>query len=110
MKDRYPNPCETYTRDSCNFGGPGCDAWRVRYLYRQKQINAYARKAYAVKPTVVTKTENPTHFRYQHPDEVRRYLHQSPCAGCGLEKLCDTPCAAYIKWWDTRMKWFRREL
>ena len=41
---KYPSPCakckdnETCTRYRT------CKPWRTRYLYRQKQINAYAKK------------------------------------------------------------------
>ena len=38
----YPNPCDTCTRKQCQ--GTNCTEWRTRYLYRQKQINAYAKK------------------------------------------------------------------
>lgn len=38
----YPSPCETCTLTECK--GVKCDPWRIRYLYRQKQINAYAKK------------------------------------------------------------------
>lgn len=43
----YPSPCDSCTQ-TCT--GKSCDRWRIRYLYRQKQINAYARK-YGIKPT-----------------------------------------------------------
>ena len=38
----YPSPCDS-CENPCN---SGCADWRIRYLYRQKQINAYARKLY----------------------------------------------------------------
>lgn len=38
----YPSPCETCTANYCR--GTDCEKWRIRYLYRQKQINAYAKK------------------------------------------------------------------
>lgn len=38
----YPSPCETCIRTKCL--GTDCEPWRIRYLYRQKQINAYAKK------------------------------------------------------------------
>ena len=38
----YPSPCESCTREHC--GEKSCEAWKKRYLYRQKQINAYAKK------------------------------------------------------------------
>lgn len=99
----YPSPCEKCTRSSCNVGGStGCDAWQIRYLYRQKQINAYARKV--CQPKVVISAK----FCCRHPDEERRYLQHSPCEGCKINKICNTPCAAYLQWWDARMEWVRR--
>lgn len=38
----YPSPCIKCTKATCQ--EKNCDAWRIRYLYRQKQINAYAKK------------------------------------------------------------------
>ena len=66
----YPSPCERCARDE--YGCPGCDAWRTRYLYRQKQINAYARKICQPQPVEVKA------FRYAHPDEYQHYLRHSP--------------------------------
>lgn len=38
----YPSPCESCTKEYCR--EKNCEAWKIRYLYRQKQINAYAKK------------------------------------------------------------------
>ena len=40
----YPNPCDKCALNDkgCNY--KKCNAWLTRYLYRQKQINAYAKK------------------------------------------------------------------
>ena len=38
----YPSPCDTCKEANCK--GVHCDRWRIRYLYRQKQINGYAKK------------------------------------------------------------------
>lgn len=38
----YPSPCERCTREHCR--EKNCLAWKIRYLYRQKQINAFAKK------------------------------------------------------------------
>lgn len=38
----YPSPCETCTLEKCM--EKKCVPWKIRYLYRQKQINAYAEK------------------------------------------------------------------
>ena len=37
----YPSPCLTCKRDFCR--DKKCEAWKTRYLYRQKQINAVAK-------------------------------------------------------------------
>lgn len=40
----YPDPCKGCKREnSCNYYQK-CQKWRTRYLYRQKQINAYAKR------------------------------------------------------------------
>ena len=44
MRD-YPSPCDNCPKDGtkrCDFRK--CAPWEIRYRYRQKQINAYARK------------------------------------------------------------------
>ena len=97
----YPSPCERCDRDE--YGCHGCDKWRIRYLYRQKQINAYARKICQPQPVEVKA------FRYAHPGEYRNYLRHSPCEGCKANKICNAPCAAYLQWWDARMGWVRRK-
>ena len=41
----YPMPCDKCEKNShqrCNYRT--CDKWLTRYFYRQKQINAYAKK------------------------------------------------------------------
>lgn len=97
----YPNPC-----DACAVctNTIGCEAWRIRFRYRQKQINAYARK---IAPP---KQENRQVFRYEHPDIIGRYLEKGPCEYCDAEKICDTPCVLYWRWWDARMEWLRRRI
>lgn len=108
MIPAYSSPCEKCTRSSCNRGGIGCPEWRERYLHRQSMINAYARKAFSGN-TGSGEAENASCFCYSHPDDVRRYLRTSPCRGCGFEANCDTPCGAYLQWWDARMGWVRRK-
>ena len=100
----YPSPCEKCTKRSCPGCGVGCQTWRARYLYRQKQINAKAKQIYHPKPVPVDK------LCYRHPDEARRYLSHSPCEECELNKNCDIPCSAYLRWYDTRMELVRRKL
>ena len=44
MRD-YPSPCEKCHKDGtklCNYRQ--CRPWLTRYFYKQKQINAYAKK------------------------------------------------------------------
>lgn len=38
----YPSPCKKCKKKSCNY--TTCQPWLTRYRYRQKQINAYAKK------------------------------------------------------------------
>lgn len=99
----YPNPC-----DACEKAGSctvGCAAWKVRYRYRQKQINAYHKQL--MRPRGGSEMQV---FRYEHPDIIRRYLEKGPCEGCKAEEVCDTPCPAYLGWWDARMGWIRGRL
>ncbi|MBO4938885.1 MAG: hypothetical protein J6C98_07800 [Oscillospiraceae bacterium] len=99
----YPDPCNVCTKARCVTNG--CVDWRIRYLFRQKQINLYARKL----------LQGGSHktgeaFRYEHPDIIRRYLKNGPCRGCNAEAVCDTPCPAYWRWWDEKMEEFRGRL
>ena len=100
----YPSPCDTCQK-LCP-GGCGCEAWRIRYRYRQKQINAFARKIL----TPVPQTQKPKGFTYDHPDEVRRYLRANPCAGCRLEATCDHPCTVYLHWYNAHMAIARKKV
>ena len=40
----YPSPCIGCKRENDCHHYQKCQKWRTRYLYRQKQINAYAKK------------------------------------------------------------------
>lgn len=95
----YPNPCDSCKKE-CVPGG--CSKWKTRYRYRQKQINGYFHKLLKRVGPVREK------FLYEHPDEIRRYLENGPCKGCNAEEVCDTPCPAYLRWWDSRMEWMKR--
>jgi hypothetical protein len=104
MANDYPSPCDKCEKAArCD---KWCLDWEIRYRYRQNQINAYAKRA-MVKALPV---QDDTKFRYEHPDDNRRYLRTSPCEGCIVAEYCDTPCPVYLKWWDERMAWFRRKL
>ena len=92
----YPDPCEKCDKaDSCTLGY-GCVDWQIRYRYRQKQVNAYAKKA--------RQKYFATRFVYQHPDDTRRYLREWPCGKCDKEQECDIPCTKYLNWYDVRMQ------
>ena len=95
----YPSPCDTCSR--CTAPN-GCTAWKIRYRYRQKQINAYARRL-----RIPDALDLPL-LQLHHPEKYRQWLKQGPCRTCGAEPICDTACAAYRQWWDERMGWFRR--
>ena len=91
----YPSPClKCYKKGNCP---SGCIDWKIRYLYRQKAINLYAKKI--CRPPQPDKTK----FHYFHPDELEQYLRTHPCEKCVIEKLCDTPCGVYLQWYDARM-------
>ena len=101
---KYPNPCDTCEKAGTCALGYGCAEWQTRYLYRQKQINAHA-NAQATRTPTVQKT-----FAYEHPDLIRRYIADGPCKGCRAEQVCDTPCPAYLRWWDARMEIARKKV
>lgn len=92
----YPHPCETCEKaDNCR-ARSGCTDWKIRYRYRQKQINAYAKLR---KQEILT-----TKFIYQHPNDTRRYLQQWPCDRCENADDCDIPCGQYFAWYNARME------
>jgi hypothetical protein len=93
----YPSPCDT-CESPCG-GGSGCEKWKIRYRYRQKQINAFAKKI--LRPEMRIRKQKV--FAYDHPDDVRRYLRTNPCKGCQLEADCDIPCLVYLHWYDDHM-------
>ena len=99
----YPSPCDT-CRQSKDCSHP-CDKWKIRYRYRQKQINAYA-KGVRVKSRHLPGNK----FCYSHPDDVRRWLKESPCTGCHANAFCDTACPVYLRWYDARMQIARRKV
>ena len=98
----YPSPCDTCDK---NYGCTGCEKWEIRYRYRQKKINAYARK---ICEEARKLPENK--FCYSHPDDVRRWLMDSPCTGCNANAFCSRPCNTYLRWYDARMQIARRRL
>ena len=97
---KYPSPCDTcYREDRCN---KGCLSWDIRYRYRQKQINAYAKKLCGQQDV------NTTAWVYMHPDDFLRYLASDPCEGCLCEKWCDDPCPKYLAHFADKMEHIRK--
>ena len=99
-KDTYPDPC-LVCDNTCR--GCGCTKWRIRYLYRQKQINEYAKKI------LRKKAPKTIGFAYSHPDHVAKWLSVSPCNGCKAEHICDTPCEEYLRWYNARINLARKK-
>lgn len=89
--DKYPNPCDTCEKQKA--GCPHhCEAWRIRYLYRQNQINAYARQ-HGIVPGA--------------PDYTKG---RNPCEVCPQNEKCTTICRARADYWGDRMKLVRKGL
>ena len=101
MRD-YPSPCDSCTVAVCS--GKTCERWLIRYRYRQKQINAYAKKLVGkVKPT------RSSAWVYMHPDEYRRYITSDPCANCICKAWCDVPCPKYLTHFTAKMEYIRKK-
>lgn len=100
----YPSPCESCPRNNTRqCSGKDCQPWLIRYRYRQKKINAYARKlAGDIRP------QSGSVWVYPHPDEVRRYLDTDPCDSCMCRNWCDEICPKKAAWWNDRMKIIRK--
>lgn len=81
----YPSPCDSCPKTSCR---QGCSRWKIRYLYRQKQINAYAK----------SQGEKPLKIEFS----------RSPCSNCTAQEYCDYPCKGYLRWYNSRMEAIRR--
>lgn len=60
----YPSPCEKCTKNYCDY--TRCQPWLTRYRYRQKQINAYAKKVL------------PDYYDLQHKQTTE---DMQPCGG-----------------------------
>ena len=97
----YPSPCDGCTVTSCP--GTKCGRWKIRYLFRQKQINAKG------KSLVGAVREKANAWVYPHPDEYRRYLATDPCDGCIVQNICDSPCEKRIAWWNAKMEIVRKQ-
>ena len=86
----YPNPCEKCTAQRCN--QVKCIHWKMRYMYRQNQINAYAKKNGIM------------------PEAPEYKAGVNPCAGCRWSENCDSICVARAKWWDESLEQIREVL
>ena len=102
--NNYPSPCEKCKNVNCSAGlsvaHKTCNAYRTRLCWLLKRARAalYAEKK--------AKKEM---FRYEHPDMIRKYLQEGPCGRCTVAN-CDTPCGAYLRWWDARMEVARKKV
>lgn len=95
----YPSPC-----DSCKVKSPcgkGCKRWEIRYRYRQKQINLFAKK-------ISGGTFNTKSWIYMHPDEYIAYLKTDPCKNCICSAWCDDPCPKYLAHFQAKMEHLRK--
>ena len=93
MADRYPSPCLSCTVDELSCQGTRCERWLIRYRYRQKQINAYAKRL--VEGTV---SGSNSAWKYPHPDETQRFLANDPCQDCMCRSWCDGKCRVKDSW------------
>ena len=100
---RYPYPCEGCRQPECDYRH--CEPYRCWFhdswnLFHRHICHNYWREVSA----------DSGKLGYVHPDVLRRYLQQGPCARCICKSLCDTPCKRYWQWWDARMVWLRWKL
>ena len=85
----YPNPCDTCPREKeCTHW---CSLWQTRYLYRQNQMNAYARINGIV------------------PGAPEYEAGVNPCDSCARSESCIAICKARARYWDERMALVRKE-
>ena len=92
----YPSPCDSCTAPEANCAGKDCERWRIRYLYRQKQINAYAWRLMDQIPP-----ERDV-FVYESQSIVEKYLRNGPCADCMCREWCKQPCSRKKAWMEAR--------
>jgi hypothetical protein len=70
--------------------------WLSQYVQRQNNINRCAR-------TLLCPQICQSRIPVFHPDERRKWLRNGPCENCPVSHFCDTPCRAYLTWYDDRM-------
>lgn len=109
------NPCDKCTRRSKDGNCTQyktCNDWKFYFRTAWKQFNGYPVRATteARRRAEQKKKARTAKFLYEHPDIIREYLQNGPCADCKLAKACDVPCAAYWHWWDARMEYHKRRL
>ena len=102
--NRYPSPCEKCDNQSCSAELSSwykqCNAYKTRLICLLKR----AKGALYAAPR-----KESNKFRYEHPDMIRKYLREGPCARCTVTN-CETPCDAYLRWWDARMEVARKKV
>ena len=89
------NPCAHCTRWGCDYRQ--CAAYRAWFAAAWGQFQRYGHHNYWEEAPEGDK------LTYVHPDVIRRYLQEGPCARCGCADVCDRPCKKYGHWWDARM-------
>ena len=97
------NPCDHCTPAVCDYRR--CDAYRKWLNAAWLEFHRYVQRCYWKNVAVNSKK-----FTYEHPDLIRRYLLEGPCAQCSWDETCQIPCNAYWCWWDARMIWLRWRL
>ena len=101
-KYKYPSPCEQCTKENCRENGASyhhCGDYRSWINFWWKTFP----KMFDQKPK--KKREK---FRYDHPDDIRRFLANSPCDECKKANGCASPCETYAHWFTCKMgetKW-----
>lgn len=106
MESKYPSPCLKCDKEYCKRSGNNykqCAEWLTWFRWWWKRFHSML-------PAVHLHTGFPDKFCYSHPEDVKRYLRNGPCVGCSAGQSCDTPCRAYLQWYDARMEIVRKKL
>ena len=107
MESKYPNPCLRCEREACKANGSQfreCREWLTWFRWHWKWFRS------ALTSAPQTPSLHTDKFCYSHPDHVKRYLQNSPCAKCSAEQYCDRPCKAYLWWYDARIHIARKKV
>lgn len=105
MQSKYPSPCLKCDKDYCKKCGDHykeCAEWLTWFRWWWNRF----RVTFTAAPKKVQENDK---FCYSHPDQVKRYLKLGPCAVCSAEQNCDTPCKAYLRWYNGRMEIARKK-